>query len=65
MNSNQVRHHHWRKSSYSGIGNGNCMEVAHDGAAVAMRDSKDPVGREMAVSMSSWHAFLLARHARL
>ncbi len=33
----------WRKSSYSGSGDGNaCVEVANDPARVAIRDTKGP-----------------------
>jgi hypothetical protein len=34
----------WRKSSYSGGDNGNCVEVAHtsDAALSMLRDSKNP-----------------------
>ncbi|WP_329340592.1 DUF397 domain-containing protein [Streptomyces sp. NBC_01352] len=33
----------WRKSSYSGSGDGNaCVEIASDFARVAIRDSKNP-----------------------
>jgi hypothetical protein len=33
----------WRKSSYSGEGDGNdCVEIAHSPARVAIRDSKVP-----------------------
>jgi hypothetical protein len=35
----------WRKSSYSGNGGGNCVEVARNiPHVVAVRDSKDPYG---------------------
>ncbi|MEU0113026.1 DUF397 domain-containing protein [Streptomyces bobili] len=35
--------HNWRKSSYSGEGDGNnCLEIAHSTAQVAIRDSKAP-----------------------
>jgi hypothetical protein len=34
----------WRKSSYSGGGSANCVEVAVLPGAVAIRDSKDPSG---------------------
>lgn len=34
----------WRKSSYSGGGGQNCVEVAAVPGAVAIRDSKDPDG---------------------
>lgn len=55
----------WRKSTYSGIGKGDCAGAAHDGSAVSMRDSKDPVGSEMAVSTSAWHALLTGPNLRL
>lgn len=32
----------WKKSSFTG--NENCVEVAHLGTAIAVRDSKDPGG---------------------
>lgn len=33
----------WRKSSYSGPGDGNeCVEVADSSTHIAIRDSKDP-----------------------
>ncbi|MER6677701.1 DUF397 domain-containing protein [Streptomyces sp. NPDC000983] len=33
----------WRKSSYSGGGEGNaCVEIAHLHPRIAVRDSKDP-----------------------
>ena len=36
-------HNTWRKSSYSGGGEGNaCVEVARLDAHIAIRDSKDP-----------------------
>ncbi|CAM00867.1 DUF397 domain-containing protein [Saccharopolyspora erythraea] len=50
---------HWRKSSRTGVGgNGNCVEVAFVGAAVAVRDSKDPDGAALAFTHEAWAAFL-------
>ena len=46
----------WRKSSYSG-GTGNCVEVASDLRAVAVRDSKDPRGPELVIAPPSWSSF--------
>jgi hypothetical protein len=35
----------WRKSSYSGGGgNDACVELAHLGSMIAVRDSKNPTG---------------------
>ena len=46
----------WRTSSYSANG-GNCIEVAPAGAAVAVRDSKDPDGPKLVFSPAAWRAF--------
>ncbi|WP_432012425.1 DUF397 domain-containing protein [Streptomyces cucumeris] len=47
----------WFKSSYSGGGGGNCVEVAIDPAAVHIRDSKDTTTGELAVSHDAFTAF--------
>lgn len=45
----------WRKSSYSGNGGGNCVEVARDLThTVAVRDSKDPHGPVLTVAPIRW-----------
>ncbi|MFB6598050.1 DUF397 domain-containing protein [Streptomyces diastaticus] len=47
----------WVKSSYSGSGGDNCIEVALDAEAVHVRDSKD-LGRDsFAVAPGAWAAF--------
>jgi hypothetical protein len=48
----------WRKSSYSGNGGGNCVEVASDRPSVLVRDSKDPAGPRLAVSGDAWSSFV-------
>jgi hypothetical protein len=48
----------WRKSSYSG-NTGNCVEVAIAGRAVAVRDSKDIGGPQLAFAPHEWRAFAL------
>jgi hypothetical protein len=48
----------WRKSSYSG-NSGNCVEVSSiDPCTVAVRDSKNVPGPELAVSDQTWSAFV-------
>jgi hypothetical protein len=49
----------WRKSSYSGSGGGNCVEVAQlPTPAVAVRDSKNPDGPRLVFPASEWQAFV-------
>jgi hypothetical protein len=48
----------WRKSSYSGGNGGTCVEVARNlPGVVAVRDSKDPGGPELAFTPRAWEAF--------
>jgi Domain of unknown function (DUF397) len=51
--------HGWRKSSRSGNGGGECVEVAtHQPGIVAVRDSKDPDGPILTISRNEWAGFL-------
>ena len=47
----------WRKSSASGPHCDNCVEVAFVDDAIAVRDSKKPVGPMLAYSAESWRVF--------
>ena len=47
----------WRKSSYSGDNGGTCIEVGTDGPAVAVRDSQDQTGPQLAFPAAAWRAF--------
>lgn len=49
----------WRKSSYSGSDQGSCVEVtdAYTGI-VPVRDSKDPSGPALLMSVAAWTRFL-------
>ncbi|MFF9314941.1 DUF397 domain-containing protein [Streptomyces sp. NPDC014748] len=49
----------WRKSSYSGGGEGNtCVEIAALPAHVAIRDSKAPARGTLSVPTASFAAFV-------
>jgi len=48
---------HWKKSSRSSA-NGQCVEMAELGSAVALRDSKDPTGPVLIFTPGEWAAFL-------
>ncbi|WP_405984915.1 DUF397 domain-containing protein [Streptomyces sp. NBC_00872] len=48
---------HWFKSSYSGSGGDNCVEVALDDKCVHVRDSKDTGLRPFTVTSDAWSAF--------
>lgn len=50
----------WRKSSRSGSAGDNCVEVADTGWHVLVRDSKDPAGGHLAVSLTGWQVFVNA-----
>ncbi|MEU1483611.1 DUF397 domain-containing protein [Streptomyces sp. NPDC005752] len=50
----------WRKSSYSGGANGECIEVAHGCTDVPVRDSKAPRGPVVVFSTSRWTTFVAA-----
>ncbi|MEU1259188.1 DUF397 domain-containing protein [Streptomyces chartreusis] len=48
----------WFKSSYSGSGGGDCVEVAVATEAVHVRDSKDRPGPELMFKDTTWADFL-------
>lgn len=47
----------WRKSSFSGGGGSNCVEVANAGQAIAVRDSKDALGPVLVFGRYAWRQF--------
>lgn len=47
----------WRKSSYSGSNGGACIEVGTAGPAVAVRDSKNQEGPQLAFPTATWQTF--------
>jgi hypothetical protein len=54
MNTSELT---WFKSSYSGGGGDNCIEIAVRAGAVLVRDSKDTDGPALTVSRETWSAF--------
>jgi hypothetical protein len=49
----------WRKSSYSSSTGQNCLEVAIGLAnMVAVRDSNDPQGPKLTISLADWNSFI-------
>jgi hypothetical protein len=53
----------WRKSSYSGNGGGNCVEVGTAAHTIAVRDTKqDGAGPVLRFSPAAWRRF--AGHLR-
>ena len=46
----------WRRSTYS-FSNGNCVEVAGAGTMIAVRDSQDRDGPQLAFAPERWAAF--------
>lgn len=48
----------WHKSTASGGGGGNCVEVAAVDGSVLVRNSRDPVGSALSFSCRQWAAFL-------
>lgn len=47
----------WFKSSYSGSGGDNCVEIATTPDAVHVRDSKDTSAGRLALSPAAWAHF--------
>jgi hypothetical protein len=53
----------WRKASHSGGNGGDCVEVLRiEETRVAVRDSKDPNGPELAFTLRDWQSFI--QHAK-
>ena len=47
----------WRKSSYSGNGGGDCVEVGQIQDAIAVRDTKDHTGPMLRFAPETWRRF--------
>lgn len=56
---------HWRRSSYSGGGEGNdCVEIAELDTRIAIRDSKNPSYATLSVPAPAFTAFIDALKER-
>ena len=59
MTHPNLSHAVWRKSSWSGGDNGNCVEVASNLPGVAaVRDSQNPTGPALVFAPAAFAAFL-------
>jgi hypothetical protein len=47
----------WHKSSYSGNGGGNCVEVAGSNTRVTVRDTNDRTGPVLRFTPTAWRRF--------
>lgn len=47
----------WRKSTYSGGANNNCVECGTDAGVVLVRDTTDRDGATLTVSADAWSRF--------
>jgi hypothetical protein len=52
-----LSHARWRKSSFSGGGGSNCVEIADARQAIAVRDSKDTSGPVLVLGQRAWRQF--------
>ena len=57
MNNPDLTTANWKKSTRSS-GNGQCVEWADLGSAVAVRDSKNPDGPALIFTPGEWTAFI-------
>ncbi|WP_436787989.1 DUF397 domain-containing protein [Yinghuangia sp. YIM S10712] len=48
---------HWRKSSYSGGGGDNCVEIAVRPETIRVRDSKDTRITPLTLTPTAWATF--------
>ena len=48
----------WRKSSYSGGANGNCVETASGAGVVLVRDTTDRDGGTLVIERGVWMSFI-------
>jgi hypothetical protein len=49
----------WRRARRSMANGGNCVEVRLDGDAVQVRDSKNPTGPSLRLTVGQWASLLI------
>ncbi|MFD8966355.1 DUF397 domain-containing protein [Streptomyces sp. NPDC059568] len=55
----------WRKSSYSNVNGGNCVEITEDfPGVVPVRDSKTPQGPALIIPAGPWTTFITSLKAQ-
>ncbi|MGW1024081.1 DUF397 domain-containing protein [Streptomyces sp. NPDC002577] len=52
----------WFTSSYSGGSGNECVQCAHTGTGMLVRDSKLPDGPRIEISAEAWTQFLAVAH---
>lgn len=60
INAQQFPSAAWRKSTYSGSNQGECLEVADGFTTVPVRDSKQPAGPALVFGTPAFTAFVSA-----
>jgi Domain of unknown function (DUF397) len=63
MQTTYLSRSRWRRPARSGS-NGNCVEIAATGTMIAVRDSRDPHGPQLAFTAGRWKAFTTAVKAQ-
>lgn len=54
----------WRKSTYSGSGGANCVEIGDSGAKVMVRDTKNRDGGTLDIDHREWRRLVAALKTR-
>jgi hypothetical protein len=63
MDAQHTSRFQWRRPVRSGS-NGNCVEIAGGGTAIAVRDSRDPHGPSLAFTPAERRAFIATLRAQ-
>ena len=58
MNPSELPHSRWRKSSYSGSHEGDCVEIADLNGHIGIRDSKNPAAGHLTLTRQAFTTLL-------